>query len=107
MVQGGDPSGTGGGGPGYEMNGELRSKRKHDRRGLVSAANAGPGTDGSQFFILFDEAKHLDGKHTIFGEVVAGLRTLDKFESVSRHKEEPKQTPYEKLIIRSARILVD
>jgi cyclophilin family peptidyl-prolyl cis-trans isomerase len=107
MVQGGDPSGTGGGSPGYQMNGELRSKLKHDRRGQVSAANAGRGTDGSQFFITFAEAKNLDGKHTIFGEVVGGLRTLDKFESVARHKEEPKQTPYQKLIIRSARIMVN
>ena len=70
MAQGGDPTGSGRGGPGYTYSGEFDPKVKHDRPGLLSMANAGPNTDGSQFFITFMPTPHLDGRHTVFGEVV-------------------------------------
>jgi peptidyl-prolyl cis-trans isomerase B (cyclophilin B) len=82
MAQGGDPLGTGTGGPGYQFNGEFSPKVQHDRPGLLSMANAGPGTDGSQFFLTFVPTPWLDGKHTIFGEVTEGLDTLKKLEAV-------------------------
>ena len=72
MAQGGDPTGTGGGGPGYTFEDELDTGFTFDRRGLLAMANAGPGTNGSQFFITFTETSHLDGLHTIFGELIEG-----------------------------------
>ncbi len=72
MAQGGCPLGTGSGDPGYEYGGEFSPDVKHDRGGLLSMANAGPGTDGSQFFLTFVPTPWLDGNHTIFGEVVDG-----------------------------------
>jgi len=80
MAQGGDPLGRGTGGPGYQYDGEFDSKVRHDRPGLLSMANAGPGTDGSQFFLTFVPTPHLDGRHTIFGEVVEGMDTLKRLE---------------------------
>jgi cyclophilin family peptidyl-prolyl cis-trans isomerase len=80
MAQGGCPLGTGTGGPGYEYDGEFRDDVKHDRGGLLSMANAGPGTDGSQFFLTFAATPWLDGKHTIFGEIVGGEATLKAIE---------------------------
>ena len=80
MAQGGDPTGTGRGGPGYRYEGEFPKGLSHDRPGLLSMANAGPGTDGSQFFITFVPTRYLDGKHTIFGELVAGMETLKALE---------------------------
>jgi len=81
MAQGGCPSGTGTGGPGYQYDGEYSPNVRHDKPGLLSMANAGPGTDGSQFFLTFVETPWLDGKHTIFGEVVEGMDTLKALES--------------------------
>ncbi|MEM8883894.1 MAG: peptidylprolyl isomerase [Planctomycetota bacterium] len=81
MAQGGCPAGTGMGGPGYKYDGEFGGSERHDRRGILSMANAGPGTDGSQFFLTFVETPWLDGKHTIFGEVVSGLEVLDALEA--------------------------
>ncbi|MBC8292876.1 MAG: peptidylprolyl isomerase [Proteobacteria bacterium] len=80
MAQGGDPLGQGYGGPGYQYDGEFSPSERHDRPGLLSMANAGPGTDGSQFFITFVPTPHLDDNHTIFGEVVAGMDTLGELE---------------------------
>jgi cyclophilin family peptidyl-prolyl cis-trans isomerase len=80
MAQGGCPSGTGTGGPGYQYDGEYSPDVRHDKPGLLSMANAGPGTDGSQFFLTFVETPWLDGKHTIFGEVVEGMDTLNALE---------------------------
>jgi peptidyl-prolyl cis-trans isomerase B (cyclophilin B) len=81
MAQGGCPLGTGTGGPGYKYAGEFVPTVKHDKPGLLSMANAGPGTDGSQFFITFVPTPWLDGKHTLFGEVVEGMETVKKLEA--------------------------
>lgn len=75
MAQGGDPLGNGSGNPGYKYAGEFDGKLSHDKPGLLSMANSGPNTDGSQFFLTFAATPWLDGKHTIFGEVVEGLDT--------------------------------
>lgn len=94
MAQGGCPLGTGTGSPGYKFGGEHDPDIKHDRPGLLSQANAGPGTDGSQFFLTFVETPWLDGKHTIFGETMgdddlATLKELEKFGSRSGRTSEP------------------
>jgi peptidyl-prolyl cis-trans isomerase B (cyclophilin B) len=81
MAQGGDPLGNGTGGPGYQFAGEFDPALKHDKGGKLSMANAGPGTDGSQFFLTFVATPWLDGKHTIFGEVVEGMETLKALEA--------------------------
>lgn len=81
MAQGGCPLGSGTGGPGYQFDGEYRADVKHDRPGLLSMANAGPGTDGSQFFLTFVPTPWLDGKHTIFGEIVGGQEALKALEA--------------------------
>jgi cyclophilin family peptidyl-prolyl cis-trans isomerase len=81
MAQGGCPKGSGTGGPGYEYDGEFDKSVKHSKPGLLSMANRGPGTDGSQFFLTFVPTSWLDGKHTIFGEVVDGMDVVKKLEA--------------------------
>lgn len=85
MIQGGDPTGTGSGGEsiwGKPFKDEFNSKLTHSGRGVVSMANSGPHTNGSQFFILYKSANHLNFKHTVFGNAVGGLTTLAAMEKV-------------------------
>ncbi len=103
MAHGGCPLGSGTGGPGYKYEGEFGGNRKHDKPGILSMANAGPRTDGSQFFLTFVPTPWLDGRHTIFGEVVDGMGTLQKLEAAGSQSGRPS----EPLSIISATIAVE
>src|SRR5215813_8647064 len=89
MIQGGDPQGTGMGGPGYQFEDETRgSSHKFDKPGKLAMANAGPNTNGSQFFVTVAETSWLTGKHTIFGEVVEGQDVVDKITAVPKNRQD-------------------
>jgi cyclophilin family peptidyl-prolyl cis-trans isomerase len=92
-------------GPGYKYDGELVATAKHDKAGILSMAHAGPGTDGSQFFITFAPTPHLDMRHTVFGEVQGadGMDTLKKLEAAGS----PSGQPSESLTITKATIVVE
>ena len=103
MAQGGDPLGRGTGGPGYKYDGEFDRKLKHDKPGMLSMANAGPGTDGSQFFLTFVPTPWLDGKHTLFGEVVEGMGTVKELEKYGSQQGKTSK----KMLIEKATITVE
>lgn len=87
MIQGGDPQGNGSGGPGYKFNNEISEELSHDK-GVISMANSGPNTNGSQFFITVAPTKQLDGNYNVFGKVVAGQEVADAISNVDRNKSD-------------------
>ncbi|HXY10650.1 MAG TPA: peptidylprolyl isomerase [Terriglobales bacterium] len=102
MIQGGDPAGDGRGGPGYQFEDETRgSPHKFDKAGKLAMANAGPNTNGSQFFITVAPTTWLTGKHTIFGEVVEGQEVVDKITKVPRGRQD---RPVKDVVLKSVAI---
>jgi peptidyl-prolyl cis-trans isomerase A (cyclophilin A) len=101
MIQGGDPRGTGTGGPGYTFEDEVSDGPSFDRPGLLAMANAGPGTNGSQFFVTVTATPWLTGKHTIFGEVVDGY---DVVERISTTETGPRDRPDPDVVLERVRV---
>jgi peptidyl-prolyl cis-trans isomerase A (cyclophilin A) len=96
MIQGGDPAGTGFGGPGYRFEDEFSPNLSHSSAGILSMANAGPNTNGSQFFITLGPTPHLDGRHSVFGEVVDGMEVVTAIGAVPTG---PRDRPIDDVVI--------
>jgi peptidylprolyl isomerase len=103
MIQGGDPKGDGSGSPGYRFPDEFVDSLKHSKKGMLSMANSGPGTNGSQFFITLKETPWLDGRHTIFGEIVIGQEVVDSLGNVATTK--PGDKPVDPVILEKVNII--
>jgi peptidyl-prolyl cis-trans isomerase A (cyclophilin A) len=102
MIQGGDPMGTGFGGPGYQFEDETKgSPHRFDKAGKLAMANAGPNTNGSQFFITVANTDWLTGKHTIFGEVVEGYDVVEKISKVAKNRQD---RPNKDVVVKSVKI---
>ena len=102
MIQGGCPNGDGRGGPGYTIPDEFHSELRHDSEGILSMANAGPNTGGSQFFITLAATSSLDDKHAVFGKVVDGMKTVRR---IGETTTGPGDVPIEAVAIESVRLL--
>ena len=102
MIQGGDPLGTGTGGPGYKFADEFSPKLRHTKAGILSMANAGPNTNGSQFFITLAATPWLDNKHSVFGEVVEGMDVVTKIGGTATSK--PGDRPLKAITVQSVTI---